>query len=452
MRPLYDALADRAAQGKRRFHMPGHKGKDVLQSPLAGASALDFTELYGTGNLYDGAYPIADAEKLAARAWGAPHAYFLTGGTTQGIYAALRLLLPPGGQVLMDRGCHKSVYRALALLDGRPTYLYPGCLEPFHAAAPVTAEAVDAALCAHPEISCVILTCPTYYGVVCDIKAISRAAHGRGARLLVDQAHGAHFPFTPSMAGAVALGADLAVCSLHKTLPALGQAALLTTGEGFEPAQVRDATSLFGTSSPSYAVMASMDLTRAFMEESGRARCARLAERLAALRARVEDRGVFRALAPEGGDPLRLCVYTAGAGLGGYQAARILEEELDVVCEMADALNVLFIVTPADDEADLQALEEALAALEERGGGAPLPGLGELPAAQMRATPRQALFAPYREIPLAHASGACAARNLCPYPPGIPAVAAGEVIRDAHLEYLYLSGFSPEDRAPVLDL
>ena len=448
--PLYDALALRAGQGKVRFHMPGHKGKDVFESSLAGAARLDFTELYGTGNLYDGTYPISDAETLYAEAFGVPHAYFLTGGTTQGVYAAARLAIKPGDRVLIDRGCHKSVYRALALFGASPTYLVPKLIEPYHIPCAITPQQVEAALAENPDISCVILTCPTYYGVVCDLRAISEAVHRRGARLIVDSAHGAHFPFTPDMACATALGADIAVTSLHKTLPALGQAAVITTNGDYSPEAVRRATSLFGTSSPSYAVMASMDLTREYMLGEGRERIAVLAARLAALRERINRTGGLSALINRGGDPLRLCVCTAGLDLSGYAAAAYLEDSLGVVCEMADARNVLFIITPADSDEDIDALEAALEKLAQLRGAEALSPLPQLPMPRIHISPREAMFMPAESVELSQAVGRIAAESICPYPPGIPAAAAGEVIEAEHIEYLYQSGFYPDDRVDVI--
>lgn len=448
--PLFDALSVRADEGKRRFHMPGHKGKDVFKSPLAGANRLDFTELYGTGNLYDGLYPIADAEALCARAFDAPHAYFLTGGTTQGIYAAVHLAVSPGDKVIMDRGCHKSVYRALALTGANPVYLKSDFIEPYHIASAIGADAVERALSQNPDAKAVVLTCPTYYGVVCDIREISNIVHAYGARLIVDQAHGAHFPFSPGVRCGVSLGADIAVTSMHKTLPALGQAAVLLTSDGFDPCDVRNATSVFGTSSPSYAVMASMDLTREYMQGEGKKRCPALADMLVGLRRRINSTRLM-ALDLAGGDPLRLCICTAGLNISGYDAAWFLEEECDIVCEMADARNVLFIITPADSDEDISALEAALMRLErEKGAEDALPELKALPEPEVCMSPRQAMYAKCERVALEMSVGRVAASAICPYPPGIPAVAAGEVIDAEHLEYLYLSGFEPQDEVSVI--
>ena len=444
--PLFDVLRTRADVGAHRFHMPGHKGRDPMESPLAGAMRLDFTELYGTGNLYDGTYPIADAEVFAAHAWRVPQAFFLTGGATQGLLSALLFLRRRTDTILIDRACHKSVYHGLGLSDYTPRYLTPVLEEPFGIAGPLSPARLDAALTETPA-GAVVITSPTYYGVCSDIRALADVAHAHGAYLLVDEAHGAHLPFHTGFDSAVAQGADLAVCSLHKTLPALGQAALLTAREGLDPSELRQCTSIYGTSSPSYAVMAGMDLTRAFMETSGCARSDELAARVQTLRDAINAHGIFRAYPSN--DPLRLCVYTAG--LCGFDAARLLEERDHVVCEMADTRNVLFIITAADTDADLDALAEALFRLETdaEGSAAPTPVALTLPRVQC--SPRTALLAGQTRVPLADAVGCVLAQTLCPYPPGIPVVAPGEVLDASHLTYLYENGFSPEDPVSIIN-
>lgn len=448
--PLYNVLRKRAESGAIRFHMPGHKGKNIPESVLSGACSIDFTELYGTGNLYDGVYPIADAEELCAAAWGVEQAFFLTGGATMGIHTMLSLVRTRTDKVLIDRGSHKSVYNALALMDITPEYIYPELDEKHGISKGYEAERIADALDENSEIGAVIITCPTYYGVCSDIKSIAEACHKRGVLLLVDEAHGAHFPFMKNKACAVSLGADLAVCSLHKTLPALGQAALLTAGNEFKDYEIRQKMSIFGTSSPSYQVMASIDLARDFMENEGKEICEKHAKKLRTIREEINKRGVFTALITPECDPLRLCVMTSDAGLSGYLAARILEEEYKVVCEMADERQVLFIITPADDEKELDILLNSIIALEKRAGE-------KIEAQSLLCVPPRTFCPPgavlkskAERVPLAWAAGRVAAANISPYPPGIPVIAMGEVIGEEYLPYLYHNGFDEEDLVLVI--
>jgi arginine/lysine/ornithine decarboxylase len=261
--PLYSALLRLAEQKSLRMHMPGHKGKCPAFLDGADLFALDMTELDATGNLYEGLPPISDAERLMAGAAGASQCFFLAGGATQGLMAAIAAACPPGSRVLVDRGCHRAVFSSMVHLDLRPEYIFPKHLEPWDIAAPVTPAAVEQALRAAPDVSAVILTSPTYYGVLSDISAIAKLTAAHQIPLLVDEAHGAHLPFLNGYQSAAAQGAPLSVASAHKTLPALTAGAFLYADDTWDARELRRYSALFGTSSPSYLVRASMDLSRA---------------------------------------------------------------------------------------------------------------------------------------------------------------------------------------------
>ena len=228
--PLYDALLALSGSDPLRLHMPGHKGR--AGGLFRDVSAIDFTEITPTGNLYTGEGPIRDAEQLCAKAAGAKDALFFTCGSTQGIFTMLSAAVGLGGTLLLDRGCHKSVYHGMGLLDITPVYLTPAPLPGTALSAPPSAQQVDAALTSHPEAKALFVTSPSYYGLRADLAALAQVCHGHGAYLLVDEAHGAHFPFV-GLPSAAALGADLAVVSTHKTWPALGSSSILYVGENF---------------------------------------------------------------------------------------------------------------------------------------------------------------------------------------------------------------------------
>lgn len=448
--PLYNVLKARADEGAARFHMPGHKGKPILGELFSGACSIDFTELYGTGNLYDGVYPIADAEELCAQAWEVPQAFFLTGGASMGIITMLSLVRSRTKKILVDRGSHRSVYNGVAICGLENEYLYPDIIEPYGISSPHSAGKIEKILKEDKSIGAVIITCPTYYGVCSDIEKIAKVCHENDAYLLVDEAHGAHFPFLDGMNCAVKRGADLAVCSAHKTLPALGQAALLLANEKFSAAEIRRATSIFGTSSPSYQIMASIDIARDFMENEGREICRKHADALDKIRSEINTRGIFKALKGENYDPLRLCVMTSCAGISGYEAARTLEEEYKIVCEMADERQVLFIITAADSEKEIEALQRALRALEAKAKTPIFAAVSPRLSPEVKLLLREALCVENEQVQLCCAIGRIAASNICPYPPGIPVIAAGEVIEEKTVEYLYHNGFSKDDYVSVI--
>ena len=417
--PLYDVLTKYAAQNPARFHMPGHKGKPLPAPELAGLSSLDVTEIPGTGNLYEAGEPFDAAQQLWAEVFGFDHCQFLTGGSTMGIHTGLALLCKPGDRVLVDRGCHRAVYNAMALLDLEPVYLERPWLEGEDLTGGFSREDVEKILDRHPEIKTVCITSPTYAGLLSDIRGIGELIHARGGKLFVDGAHGAHLPFLGVDAFS---GADGVVVSAHKTLPAMGQSALLFTN-GMDPGQVRRMASVYGSSSPSYPMMASLDLARQWLlDHPGEYR--RAADRVAGLRKKFPSLGDGLPL-----DPTRLTLKVKD----GPSFARALEER-GIYPEMEDGGHVVLICTAQDGEEDFLRLEGALNELRDQMGDcAPLPAP---PLPERVLSLRQALFAPQTERVLEDCEGEISAGHIAPYPPGVPVVAPGERIGKKELSYL----------------
>lgn len=411
--PLYDALKTFADTDPLRMHMPGHKGKGL--PGWEQLSRMDFTELPPTGNLYEAGGAIGEAEALWARAAHMEECLMLTCGSTQGIHSALTLTCPIGSALLADRSCHRSVYHTMALLDLTPVYLMEK-----------TPRGVEKILENTPEIKTVCITSPDYYGRLYDVAGISEVCHRLGAKLVVDGAHGAHLSF---LGIDHYRGADLVVCSAHKTLPALGQAALLFSGGAFTGEDLRRAASIHGTSSPSYPILTSMDLARAWMEsEEGQERYQAACRRVKQMRKK------FPALNTDNLDPGRFTLRVKN----GYEVERRLQEQ-GIWPEMADRGHVVFIVTGADSMEDLDRLEQALDALDLQRDDMQYP-MPPLPEIVLR--PRQALFSPAQILPLAECEGKISACQIAPYPPGVPVVAPGEVISKKHLAYLQEIGYN----------
>ena len=427
--PLVDALRAYAGREPFRFHMPGHKGRSLPLAELKWLAPMDVTELGDTGNLYEPGEPFDSAQALWAERFGFERCQFLAGGSTQGVYAGLALCCTPGDKLLLDRGSHRSAFHAMALLDLTPVWLERPWLERENLTGPVSPGAVERALDGDPEIKTVCITSPTYAGVLSDISAIARIVHAHGARLFVDGAHGAHLPF---LGLEPFRGADCVVTSAHKTLPAMGQAALLFAS-GFEPDRVRELASVFGTSSPSYPMLASLDAARDWMERWGAQKYERTAVRVTELRTN------FPSLCPRHGlalDPARLVLKAKD----GPALARALEGR-GVVPEMADRGRVILICTCQDDEFSFRVLTRTLEELREQLGDCPpLPPPPPLPLRVL--SPRQALFAPRETVEPARSEGRLAAAPVAPYPPGVPVVAPGERIEKKHLAYLREIGYN----------
>lgn len=427
--PLYNALQRFAAETPLRMHMPGHKGTALPGLPSF-PTGIDFTELPPTGNLYEPGGPIAAAEGLWAAFWGMDACLFLTGGSTQGIHTALHCAAMEGGRVLADRVSHRSIHTGLALLGTEVSWLERTPLPGGGTAGPLKPEQVEDGLRRHPEVKTVVVTSPTYYGVLSDIAKIAAVCHGHGAKLVVDGAHGAHLPL---LGDNPYRDADFAVVSAHKTLRAPGQSALLfARGAALEALQA--SSLLFATSSPSYVLMAALDCLRPWYQGEGGARYRETAEAVKALRR--DYPALTDADAPL--DPCRLTLHAAdGEGLN----RRLME--LGVYAEMADRRHVVFILTDADGNAEVARLRRALDELGLR--GAPRPDASALlppPLPEQVCSLREALFAPRETVPWADAAGRVAAEALEPYPPGVPVVTPGERLNKKVLAYLEQIGYN----------
>lgn len=424
--PLYDALKEYAQKNPARFHMPGHKGKFLPAPELAGLAPIDLTELLPTGNLYEAGEPFDSAQRLWAELFGFDFCQFLTGGSTMGIHTGLALCAGPGEKALVDRGCHRAVFNALAMLDLEPVWLERPWLDSENLIGPISPEQVEKMLDRHPDIKTVCITSPTYAGVLSDVEVISQIVHARGGTLFVDGAHGAHLPF---LGVDPFRGADAAAVSAHKTLPAMGQSALLFVN-GVDPDRVRRTASIFGSSSPSYPMLVSMDLARDWLLGEGRWEYRRTACRV------FEFRQAFPSLKDGLSlDPCRLTLKVKD----GPAFARALEER-GIFPEMEDGGHVVLICSAQDSDGDLYRLEGALVELRERMGDcAPIPAP---PLPERVSSPRAALFAPGELRTLRDCEGEVSACQIAPYPPGVPVVAPGERITKKELAYLEKIGYN----------
>jgi lysine decarboxylase len=331
------------------------------------------------------------------------------------------------------------VYNALALLDLTPHYLTRPWLEQDAIAGPMDPASVDELLKTHPEIKTVSIVSPTYYGVLSDIPAIAAVCHGHGAKLMVDAAHGAHLPF---------LGyegfrdADLVVFSAHKTLPALGQTALLLAN-GFSMDELRRFGSVYGSSSPSYLMMASLDLARDWMDREGAKTYTKTARLVEVLREKYPS---LRP-GPLNLDPTRL-VLTCPDGFALAESLR----ERHIYPEMADRTHVVFIFTASDGQAEASRLTAALDDLLPP-DSRQTPASGTLcppPLPERVLSPREALFAPRETVDLTDSEGRVSACQVAPYPPGVPVIAPGERIEKKHLAYLARIGYNRKQIEAVL--
>ncbi len=433
-RPMMAMLS--AAAGRRAFHMPGHKGR----APFGPADlyALDTTELPVTDDLYAAERGIREAEARYAEAAGAAETIFLHNGSTAGVHAMLQLYAEEGDTVLLPRNAHLSAINACVLGGLTPVWIPVTALPDGYC---YVAEAdVLAALTRHPEAKALLLTRPDYYGGCLPLERIAALARRLGVRLVVDEAHGAHFPWMQGMTSAGALGADAWVQSVHKTLPGLTGAAVLHLASAADRPRAMRALRREQTSSPSFLLMLSIDDARAWMAEEGAARLARTAAAADVLRQVLPIAGYEDAHSQWGQtglmfDPTRVVLHAPQGGAA--LSAALAERGVDV--EMHDTRRAVLILTAMDEPADVLRLIGDLRAIPPEGRLLPLrPALPPLPRQAM--TPRRAAMGRTSLVPLREAAGRIAAAAAGLYPPGIPMVCPGEEITRETAEQLSAAG------------
>ena len=469
---MYQQLISYGESDVYPFHMPGHKRRAL---PFPNPYTIDITEIDGFDNLHHAEGLIREAEERAAKLYGADRSYYLVNGSTCGLLAAICAAARRGDKVLAARNCHKAVYHAVSMQGLSAEFLYPaitrGDLQ-----GQITAAQVEEALTKHPDIAVVILTSPTYEGIVSDVAAIAACCHAHGAALIVDEAHGAHFGFGAGFPeNAVRLGADAVIMSLHKTLPSFTQTALLhCNGTRIDPGRVARYLGVYETSSPSYLFMAGMDACIDLIREQGAELFAEYRRRLDAFYRDTADLAQLHVMRREDlckeeaydWDDSKLIIY-AGA-MGGEALHQELLGHYHLQMEMVSADYVLGMTSLMDTDEGMRRLVTALHEIDEKNGrlvtalhetdeknGRLVTALhetdeknGRLNAAEAgftarmyRENPRrmqiyQALDLPYREVPLDEAVGKMAADYVYLYPPGIPLIVPGEVITEEFIRHI----------------
>ena len=423
------------------FHMPGHKRNTALTGN-GFPYDRDITEIAGSDNLHDMSGVILAECQRAARLWGAAGAHILVNGSTCGILAAIRAYAGHDRGVVVARNAHKSVYNGIELCRLRPTYIYPKTENGICAS--ITPAEVDRALADTPDARLVVITSPTYEGVISDIAGIARVVHARGAHLLVDAAHGAHLGIGDFPAHPIALGADIVICSLHKTLPAPTQTALALVGKGCpDPGAFAAQLAVFETSSPSYILMEQAARCIRLIEEQGRALAADWLCRLADFEADVSHlthlRLLFRADLPGSVfsyDPSKLVISTRGTSMRGHALAETLRNEYKIEIEMAASDYVIAMTSPADTDTGFAQLARALCEIDVRMEADESTYTPTLPRLHAVYAPWQVADLPRMDVPTALADGYAAAEYVWAYPPGIPLVVPGELVTDELLAAL----------------
>ena len=459
MEGLYERLLQYGKEGRYPFHMPGHKRNPELffENPFS----WDITEIEGFDDLHHPQGILKEAMEEAAVLYGSKKTFFLVNGSSCGIQAAILAATKPGETILAARNCHKSVYHGILQGQLKAFYVYPQKLEGWGISGQISPEDVEKCLKERPETAAVVITSPTYKGVVSDVEQIAGIVHRFGAVLIVDEAHGAHFSFGGGFpASALEKGADIVVQSLHKTLPSLTQTALLHVGKNSRVSEKRlqSYLSIYESSSPSYVLLASVDRCIRYMAGEGRKRLSGFRESLCSYRLELKGTKAIRLLEPERGsgvydyDPSKL--YLECLGKGEWMAGR-LRQAYGLEPEMADRDGVLLMTSFLDREEGFFRLIQAVKDMDElfcrekesrekkeeaHKGETVCQEKNVLweafHASEAEDTLWEAFHAPKEEVSLWESEGRISGEFIYLYPPGIPIVAPGERVTRACLSYL----------------
>lgn len=458
--PYLDALVAYGFRGPTRFHVPGHKGGAGADPGLRwalGERALLLDVPQDTEGIDVGPEPTpyAQAEQLAAAAYGAERSWFLTNGATQGNHALCLALAPPGTQVVLQRNAHASLIDGLVLSGGTPAFVAPETDDMLGMAHGVTPQALEAALSRAPGARAAFVVSPTYYGMAADVAGLAAVAHAAGAALVVDQAWGPHFGFHRDVpASALAQGADAVITSTHKLVGALTQAAMLHVAGGrdgvrVDTAAVARAVRLVRSTSPSSLLLASLDAARRQLAVHGQALLAGTLAAAADARAAVDAipgcAVVGERLVGQPGvaawDPLRLVVDVRGTGCTGYEVAAELRAADDIHLELATHATLVLVLGLHEQAEALERLVHDLRGTVARiarpvaAAQAPVvraPVLGE----QLAVSPREAFLGSTEVVAVDAAIGRVSCEAIAGYPPGIPALLPGERVTDEIVTYL----------------
>lgn len=433
--PICNFLQQYYDQDIARLHMPGHKGRAPAGYPdfLRAAFPYDITEVAGADVLFEAEGIIGESEALTAALYGADFTCYSAGGSTLSILAMIAAAAEQfGRKIIAVRNAHRAFANACVLTGAEPIWLCPPCSEGL--CPQPTPEMAAAAMDAHPEARIFYLTSPDYYGVIADIAGIAGEVHRRGGILLCDAAHGSHLPFMPGQSHPIALGADLCCDSPHKTLPVLTGGGLLHgSGRHFSKAQLKAKMALFGSTSPSYLIMASLDACQCWLAKEGKAAFAALDERVKALEKTLTSQGVT--LLPHRTDCTKITIDCQRMGYTHEETAALLRQS-GCEPEFAGGGRVVLMVSPQTAEEELQRAAKALQLPQKP--PIPYPNITLSPEAVM--TPREASFAPSEAVPTEDSVGRIAAESRVACPPGIPVTAAGEKIGENEKKLLKNSG------------
>ena len=448
--PIYEALENFRRMRVVPFDVPGHKhgrGNPELTAFLGQQCVgVDVNSMKPLDNLCHPVSVIREAEELAADAFGAAHAFLMVGGTTSSVQSMVLTACKRGDEIILPRNVHRSVINALVLCGAVPVYVNPEVNQRLGISLGMRREEVAKAIAEHPKAVAVLVNNPTYYGVCSDLRAIVQMAHSAGMLCLADEAHGTHFYFGGGLpVSAMAAGADMAAVSMHKSGGSLTQSSLLLVGPNVHAGYVRQIINLTQTTSGSYLLLSSLDISRRNLALRGRAMFHQVADMAEYARQEINAVGGYYAFGREimngnsvfDFDSTKLSVHTRDIGLAGIEVYDILRDEYDIQIEFGDIGNILAYLSMGDRPQELERLVSALAEIRRRYQRDSAGLLSqEYIAPEVVISPQDAFYAEKVSLELEDCAGHVCSEFVMCYPPGIPILAPGERITKEILEHI----------------
>lgn len=448
--PIYEALEEFRQNRIVPFDVPGHKrgrgNPELIRLLGQQCVGIDVNSMKPLDNLCHPVSVIREAEEMAAEAFGAAYAFLMVGGTTSSVQSMVLSACKRGEKIILPRNVHRSVINALVLNGATPIYVNPDMDSRLGIALGMRVSQVEKTIRENPDAVAVLVNNPTYYGICSDLRSIVKVAHAGGMKVLVDEAHGTHFYFGENMpVSAMAAGADMASVSMHKSGGSLTQSSFLLTGPAMHPGYVRQIINLTQTTSASYLLLASLDISRRNLALRGKKEFRKVTALAEYAREEINRIGGYYAYTSEliNGDSIfdfdktKLTINTLEIGLAGIEVYDILREEYNIQMELGDIANVLAYISIGDRERDIERLIGAMVEIK-RKYGRDNTGMftQEYIEPKVAVSPQNAFYAEKESLSLLETEGRICSEFVMCYPPGIPILAPGEEITKDILEYI----------------
>lgn len=448
--PILEALEEMKTARLVPFDVPGHKrgkGNPDLTAFLGEkCMSVDVNSMKMLDNLCHPVSVIKEAEELAADAFGAAHAFFMVGGTTSSVQAMVCSVCKRGDKIILPRNVHRSVINIMILCGAIPVYVNPDMNHELGIALGMKLSEVEKAIRENPDAKAILVNNPTYYGICSNLKGITDLAHKHGMKMLVDEAHGTQLYFGEGLPmTAMAAGADMAAVSMHKSGGSLTQSSFLLIGPDMNPGYVRQIINLTQTTSGSYLLMSSLDISRRTLALKGKEIFGKVIDMVEYARTEINQIGDYYAYSREliNGDSIydfdvtKLIVNTLPVGLAGIEVYDLLRDEYDIQTEFGDIGNFLAYVSVGDRPRDIERLVSALAEIR-RLYKKDRTGLmtSEYINPKVLYSPQDAFYSAKKALPLKECKDRVCAEFVMCYPPGIPILAPGELITQEIIDYI----------------